>query len=169
MSDDFYVYTLAYPEEMGATVFYVGKGANGRIADHAREAKRGVQSPKCDVIRQIWDAGYDFVPTKVAEGLSGRPAGLLERQLISQYRLENLTNQVDGGQGASFLKPDNERRISVSLSVSGLVLAGLRAKLETHLKTPPTLQEVQAFTRTLIYDAIEAYIAEPFVPDDDEE
>jgi len=36
-----YVYTLAYPESMGGSVFYVGKGANGRINNNPEEEDDG--------------------------------------------------------------------------------------------------------------------------------
>lgn len=66
-------------------------------------------------------------------------------------------------------KAENERRITVSFSISGPMLAGMREKLEKYMHTPPSVQEVQAFARGLAYDAVEDYIAKPFVPDDDEE
>jgi hypothetical protein len=66
ISQGFYVYTLAYPESMGGTIFYVGKGRNDRINDHDRETRRGVQSDKCNIIREIWATGEEVVKIKVA-------------------------------------------------------------------------------------------------------
>lgn len=87
-----YVYTLAYPESMGGKIFYVGKGMGERIRDHAREARKGVQSQKCDVIREICAAGEKVVATKVHENLSDIKALELERQLIYEIGYENLVN-----------------------------------------------------------------------------
>jgi hypothetical protein len=77
-----YVYTLAYPESMGGRIFYVGKGMGERMRDHAREAKKGVPSQKCNIIREIWAAGEKVIATKVHENLSDIRALELERQLI---------------------------------------------------------------------------------------
>lgn len=87
-----YVYTLAYPKSMGGKIFYVGKGMENRIHDHAREARKGVQSQKCDIIREIWDAGEKVVANKVHENLSDIRALELERQLIYEIGYENLVN-----------------------------------------------------------------------------
>lgn len=52
----YYVYTLSWPS---GEVFYVGKGTRARLLDHESEASRGVQSRKCDVIREIWASGNE--------------------------------------------------------------------------------------------------------------
>ncbi len=64
-------------------------------------------------------------------------------------------------------KSENERRIVVSFSISGPMLENLRKRLEMYMRTQPTKREVQAFARGKAYEAIEAYLAEPFVPDEE--
>ena len=65
-------------------------------------------------------------------------------------------------------KSEDERRIVVSFSISGSMLADLRNRLEMYMHTQPTKREIQSFTRGMAYEAIEAYLASPFVPDEEE-
>src|SRR5260221_12406524 len=83
----FYVYTLAYPD---GTVFYVGKGSvksrkslRDRIEDHEVEARQGVQSPKCDIIREIWAQGWEVQKSVVYETDSEEEALHAATQLIT--------------------------------------------------------------------------------------
>jgi hypothetical protein len=66
LTNEYYVYVLAYPESMGGAIFYIGKGQADRIADHEREARKGVQSHKCDIIRDIWAHGEEVVKGVIA-------------------------------------------------------------------------------------------------------
>lgn len=93
-----YVYTLAYPD---GKVFYVGKGTGDRIFDHEREAGQGKQTEKCRVIRQIWASGNEVVKTKVQENMADEVAYRLEKDLISMYGREHLTNMDNGGIGGA--------------------------------------------------------------------
>ena len=65
-------------------------------------------------------------------------------------------------------KPENERRIVVSFSISGQMRKDLAKRLEQYMYTEPTAKEIEAFARGKAYEAIEAYLAAPFVPDEDE-
>lgn len=87
-----YVYEYAYPASMGGTVFYVGKGKGARINFHEKEARRGVQSAKCDAIREIWAAGEEVVKRKVRENLTDQEALDLEAERIQFYGKNLLTN-----------------------------------------------------------------------------
>ena len=80
---DYYVYTFAYPQSMGGAVFYAGKGRTWRIDDHEREARRGHQCQKCEIIRSIWLAGKQVVKMKIAMGLSETEALQLEKETIN--------------------------------------------------------------------------------------
>jgi hypothetical protein len=71
-------------------VFYVGKGKDGRINFHEREAKSGVESPKCAKIREIWSAGLSVKKDKLAFFNDERAAYEEESRLIQS--LPNLTN-----------------------------------------------------------------------------
>ncbi len=66
-------------------------------------------------------------------------------------------------------KAENERRIVVSFSLSDVLLRQMRERLAAYMHTEPTMREVQAFARGLAYEAIENYLAQPFVPEDEEE
>jgi len=66
-------------------------------------------------------------------------------------------------------KAEDERRIVVSFSLSGTLLTGLRERLGQYMLTTPTKHTLQSFARGLAYEAIENYLAQPFVPEDDEE
>ncbi len=89
---DYYVYDLAYPESMGGHVFYVGKGRLERINDHEKEARRGHQCKKCEIIRSIWLVSEQVIKTKRDTGLSETDALILERKCINQYPLDALMN-----------------------------------------------------------------------------
>lgn len=65
-------------------------------------------------------------------------------------------------------KAENERRIVVSFSLSGDMLKSLKERLEAYMHSQPTKSELQAFARGKAYEAIEAYLAQPFVLDEDE-
>ena len=97
-----YTYVLMYPEdypepEKAGTVFYVGKGIRDRIAFHEQEAKRGVKSFKCNVIRLIWLYGKEVVRRKVAFFDTHEEACMHEIALI--FFLPDLTNRTIGGDG----------------------------------------------------------------------
>jgi DNA-binding XRE family transcriptional regulator len=106
----YYVYTLAYPT---GEVFYVGKGIRGRINLHEAEARKGVNSHKCNIIRKIWREGGEVIKTKVYEGLSEEEAFEYERMLIAAYGRKNLVNLTDGGEGASGHIPSDETRAKI--------------------------------------------------------
>jgi transcriptional regulator with XRE-family HTH domain len=85
----YYVYTLAKPD---GTVFYIGKGIGKRIIQHEYEARKGIQSAKCDVIREIWATGGEVVKTKHGEFVKESDALSYERYLIKTHR-DTLTNE----------------------------------------------------------------------------
>ena len=85
----YYIYTLAYPD---GKVFYVGKGTNGRIADHEREASKGCNCPKCDIIREIWADNKPVQKRIVFETLNETEALTYELDLIKQSGEPSLVN-----------------------------------------------------------------------------
>lgn len=97
----YYVYELAYPELMGGEVFYIVKGKNNRINEHEQEARRGIQSEKCDVIRFIWSEGKQIVKRKTQENMEESEAYTLEIALIKTHGRQKLTNKSNGGSGVS--------------------------------------------------------------------
>src|SRR5947209_1460813 len=96
---DSYVYTLT--NSLTGLVFYVGQGRKTRILHHENEARRGVQSAKCNLIREIWQQGGAVIKTKEAENLTEKDAIKLESQLILDYGLGELTNDLPGRKFAS--------------------------------------------------------------------
>lgn len=94
----FYVYELGDPRS--GAVFYVGKGVKDRISQHEAEAMRGVRSKKCDLIREIREAGLLISKTKIAFFFEEQDAYDFETERILEYGLKNLTNVLPGGQKA---------------------------------------------------------------------
>ncbi len=97
-----YIYVLMYPEDYpdeqhACSVFYVGKGSGKRIFDHEREARRGIQSYKCNVIRKIWAANCQVVKTILAYFEAHEEALQYEIALI--FFMGGLTNKTYGGEG----------------------------------------------------------------------
>src|SRR6266702_4430512 len=100
----YYVYTLAYPELMGGSVFYVGKGKGNRIYEHEIHARQSACCPshKTNVIRKIWREGGKVVKKKLAFFEDEAHAFLYEVALIFFMRpYDHLANLTDGGEGAS--------------------------------------------------------------------
>lgn len=98
MSKRHYVYTLARPD---GSVFYVGKGQRARMGNHESEARKGVQSRKCDIIRQIWAEGGTVIREKVAAFDEEEEAYQYEIALINSLGIENLANEANGGHGGA--------------------------------------------------------------------
>lgn len=91
----YYVYHLVDPRS--GEVFYVGKGCRNRLDNHEREAKKGSDHPKCEVIRSIWQEGFKVDKKKVKHFVDEQQAYDFEAAEIKRIGLENLTNQQDGG------------------------------------------------------------------------
>lgn len=95
----FYIYELTDPRN--EKVFYVGKGKKSRVDVHEREARKGVKSAKCDLIREIHEAGLTVSKRRVASFADEQEAYDAEAELILFYGLENLTNVIPGGFGGA--------------------------------------------------------------------
>jgi hypothetical protein len=91
----YYVYHLVDPRS--DEVFYVGKGVRNRIADHEREAKKGGDHQKCEVIRSIWEDGLKVVRRKVRHFESEQEAFDFEAKEIARIGRSRLTNICPGG------------------------------------------------------------------------
>ncbi len=93
MSSDYYVYTYAYPD---GRVFYVGKGRGNRMWDHERDARNGVQSEKCDIIREIHAQGGKVFKKQLYTYLSEQDAIAIEAILIALFGRAELANKQSG-------------------------------------------------------------------------
>jgi hypothetical protein len=91
----YYVYELRDPRS--SEIFYVGKGQGKRIDAHEKEAEKGVHSPKCDLIREIWAAGLQIEKEIIERFRDEAEAYAVEKDLIASIGLDNLTNIAPGG------------------------------------------------------------------------
>jgi hypothetical protein len=106
-----YTYVLRYPQnyviqKLASTIFYVGKGTGKRINGHEREARGGIRSHKCSVIRKIWRNGFEVEKEILAYFVTNEEALMHEIALI--FFLPGLTNVTPGGQGTLGLTPWNK-------------------------------------------------------------
>lgn len=109
-----YVYTHAYPD---GTVFYVGKGTGDRIYQHVSEARRGVDSLKCEIIRSILAKGEKVLREKVAEFDNEQDAFIYEWGLINLiYGYDNLANVCEGGNGGVVERTRLYKQVTIMLS-----------------------------------------------------
>lgn len=96
-----YVYALIDPTDLEA--YYIGKGVNGRIQEHFQPNKLKAcnNRHKVNKIRQIRNKEYEAkkYTTKLQKELTKEEAFELEKFIISELGLENLTNIHEGGNG----------------------------------------------------------------------
>ena len=92
----FYVYAL---QDNQGRAFYIGKGSNGRIDEHFQESRADRNPHKWNKIQKLLRNGTtrDEMKRKIFEGLAEDKALDLERRIIQEVGLENLTNLVEGG------------------------------------------------------------------------
>jgi hypothetical protein len=123
----FYVYILT--NSLTGQVFYVGKGQRQRMHEHVWQAKRGIQSSKCDLIREILASGGEVIPSKDQENLTHSEALERESYLIKVYGEENLANGTFKGNtnARGKRKPQGKELVQVGISVSG----SLRDQIES--------------------------------------
>jgi hypothetical protein len=111
MSQRFFVYDLIDPRD--DKVFYVGKGQKQRPYDHEREALKGVQSEKCDRIREILESGNSVKIDIVKRFSDETEAYQFEAERVEQIGLANLTNVIPGGMwGRQGLSGEPVKRLS---------------------------------------------------------
>lgn len=90
-----YVYELIDPRT--EAVFYVGKGSGRRMYAHVADARAGIQSSKCDLIRDIEACGLEVRHSVAKEFAVEAHAYAFEKKRIAKIGLHNLTNIAAGG------------------------------------------------------------------------
>src|SRR5258708_1163916 len=107
-----YVYLYTYPD---GRIFYVGKGKGDRILAHEAEARKGVQSEKCDIIRGIWARGEEVAKIKIAFFDDDLDALKYESHLISS--LGGLANIAQGRKNIAevLIRPEDSIRFGQSI------------------------------------------------------
>ncbi len=87
----FRVYALRDPRD--GKCFYIGRSnmLNERMCIHMNEARRGMQTPKCDRIREIVAAGLKPLIHTIGLARDDEHVRKLERQMIYEMRSE-ITN-----------------------------------------------------------------------------
>lgn len=142
----YYVYVLARPD---GEPFYVGKGQKNRIYRHEDEARRGHTCDKCDVIREIWQAGGEIQRSVVLTTNDEQEAFAYETELILLYGRLTLVNQTDGGlgqRGRTFSQETRERQ-SAGLRRRYASDPMYRQKILDHLAAWRASQSPEAMSR----------------------
>lgn len=115
----FYVYVLF--RETGAP-FYIGKGKSCRWNHHKWQARSGIQSHKCAIIRDMQTRGVEIIKVKLHDGLTEEVAHTYEIALIKAIGRGDdgpLVNHTDGGEGISGFKMSPEERAKRSVALAG--------------------------------------------------
>lgn len=108
----YYTYTLAYPNEMGGHVFYIGKGTGDRMLTHEMEAKHGYRGRKCRIIREILANGYQVQKNIVYETDIEQEALIYEWAGINMiWAGPHLTNTVANAYSRELNKIEKQKRI----------------------------------------------------------
>ena len=100
----FYVYVLCRQD---GTPFYVGKGIGKRVFQHEADARNtSLKSHKLNLIRSLRSKGKEVRYALAGSFDDEVSAHALERELVLRYGRHDqgrgpLTNQTDGGEGAS--------------------------------------------------------------------
>jgi NUMOD3 motif len=113
-----YTYVLVDPRD--DTVFYVGKGINGRLHSHFRVAKGGRhENGKCQrKIRKILSLGLEPIAEKLFEHEDEWPAHANEVAAIAFYGRKQLCNLTDGGDGVSGYEYSAVQRVKIGVRMA---------------------------------------------------
>lgn len=101
----YYVYTLIDPRDN--KVFYVGKGINSRVMNHAEEAKKICGTLKLDLINDIWNSGNEVRYEIFAQNLTEKESFDIECVTIDYFRRlfpDKMTN-IQSGHDCIWNKP----------------------------------------------------------------
>ncbi|HZU00849.1 MAG TPA: helix-turn-helix domain-containing protein [Ktedonobacteraceae bacterium] len=157
----YYVYVHRYPvgyidedgTDLSSIVFYVGKGtANdvsmARIDQHEAEARRGIQSRKCDVIRKIWMRGLEVDKEIVYTTNIETDALTHEVELITLYSTAYLTNVRDCSTAGAISERRVESKLRQVRMETGLSIDQLAMCANV---SPRTIQRVEKGQRSMLW------------------
>lgn len=159
----FYVYHLIDPRN--SRVFYVGKGKGDRIEHHEREAQKGVDHPKCDVIRSIWADGMSVGRVKVAVFAEEQAAYDFEKVEIARIGLCNLTNIAPGGGRPWIYSVDDSTTVRAAKMLINVVARMLSLKASGKRLNYPWQDAFDAAQPKMVGDLIKKF-GEKFVSDE---
>jgi len=117
----FYVYKIIDPRDN--KTFYVGKGIGKRISQHLCPYNLRMQHPLYDRINEILSEDLKPVFKKIGKNLNENDAFNLEREVIEEIGLENLTNKCNGGGGCFGNKHSKETKRKMSKSRRGRIVS----------------------------------------------
>jgi predicted XRE-type DNA-binding protein len=103
----FYVYSMRATDRL--MPFYIGKGTGRRWRDHLKPSRRELDHAKNDQIDEIQARGEEVCVQKLAISLTQNQAWELEKFIIDEIGLANLSNRIAGGQGTAHTRETREK------------------------------------------------------------
>ena len=134
---DFYVYVHARKDT--GSIFYVGKGRNGRAW-----YKHGRNEYWNRVVKK-----HGFTVTIIRDGMTERDALDLEIDMISRIGRDNLCNLTDGGEGLSGYSPTEETREKMRVNSTGR-----RHSMEARSKMGVSLKRKVYCSNGMIFEGV---------------
>lgn len=156
----FFVYDLIDPRTN--KTFYVGKGQGDRPYQHEREALKGRQSRKCDLIRDILDSGNKVKVSIVQRFELEEDAYEYEAERIAEFGLPALTNVLPRGGGRSSVgcsRVMSSRQAEIMARALRFVNSGKRLKILKYDITHTVEIALRSFVRDAGFDQVKAKLA----------
>lgn len=115
----YYVYKLIDPRD--SKVFYVGKGKGKRLYHHEKEALKGSNHPKCEMIRDILRSGNKVSYEIVNYFDNEKDAYYFEDCEIKKIGIDNLTNICPSKSDREAVKKQDELYLLVKYISKALI------------------------------------------------
>lgn len=157
----YFVYDLIDPRTN--KTFYVGKGQGDRPYQHERDALKGRQSRKCDLIRDILDSGNKVKVSIVQRFEFEEDAYEYEIERIAEFGLYNLTNVMPGGGGkskqAGFIKSMSPKQAEIMARALRFVNSGKRLMIFKYDITHTVEIALRSFVNAAGFDHVKERLA----------